>query len=174
VAVRKQRISHPRAIQSSKALSVRYYAYRNFFASFLPFYVDVPIACLSTISLEKLEKLLALDEKESAKLLDGCKKDGFFLLNLRVVPIGLSLLAVVEELLKVNKNLFDEGLEEVDKYTSLLGYIMILLRVYTSSTFHIQTKRTQLTQWSQALVHPCFKTFKGVIIYPKREVLFHH
>ncbi|CZR65015.1 related to gibberellin 20-oxidase [Phialocephala subalpina] len=95
----------------------------NLFASVPPFPVDVPIARLSTISLEKL---LALDEKESAKLFDGCKKDGFFLLDLRGVPIGLSLIAVVEELFKVNKTLFDEGPEELGKYTfpppGILGY----------------------------------------------------
>ncbi len=69
---------------------------------------------MSTLSLETL---LAGDKKESARLFEACKNDGFFLLDLRRASIGASLLTVVEELFKANEALFDEGPEELNKYT---------------------------------------------------------
>ena len=42
-------------------------------------YADLPIASLSTISLEKL---LAKDADESSKLFDACRNHGFFYLDL--------------------------------------------------------------------------------------------
>ncbi|KAE8444939.1 hypothetical protein EG329_014066 [Mollisiaceae sp. DMI_Dod_QoI] len=88
-----------------------------------PFPDNIPVANLSTLSLEKL---LTGDEKESMRFFDACKNDGFFLLDLRHASIGASLLTLAEELFRVNEALFNEGPEELNKYTypppGILGY----------------------------------------------------
>ncbi|KUJ10120.1 oxidoreductase [Mollisia scopiformis] len=93
------------------------------FAAVPPFPEDIPIARLSILSLERL---LAHDVKESAQLFESCKSDGFFLLDLRCNSIGEILIETVEILFEVNKALFEEGPEELKKFThpppGVLGY----------------------------------------------------
>lgn len=69
-----------------------------------PFPSDVPIAKLECISLIDLQNG---NELESEALFHACKKDGFFLLDLRGDQMGERILAEAGKLFDMGKTLFD-------------------------------------------------------------------
>lgn len=99
------------------------------FNSVPPFPEDMPAASLRKI---RLKGLLVSDEAESRELFGACKTDGFFLLDMRGNPEGDSLLKLAEKMFGVTNELFDEGKEELTKFTQpppgVLGSVILFLK----------------------------------------------
>lgn len=78
-----------------------------------PFPSDVPIAKLECISLTDLRNG---NELESEALFDACKKDGFFILDLRGDEMGEKILDEAGKLFDMGKTLFDLPYEAKVEY----------------------------------------------------------
>lgn len=81
--------------------------------SYPSFPSDVPTAALSKLHLQKL---MSVNEEESQKLFESCRKSGFFLLDLQGSPEGNTMLKDVGEMFKLTGSLFDLDTDTKMKY----------------------------------------------------------
>ncbi|CZT46503.1 related to oxidoreductase, 2OG-Fe(II) oxygenase family [Rhynchosporium secalis] len=91
---------------------------------FPPFPSDLPHAPIASISLSKL---LSGDSENKSSVLTACQTHGFFYLDLRDSPPGLSLLSSANALYKLSTSVFSLPLSEKRSYAfrppeSLFGY----------------------------------------------------
>ena len=97
---------------------------KNGLSELPPFPSDVPTAPIARISLSKI---LDNDPSESAAVLEACRNQGFFYLDLRSISQGENLIQESEDLLRLSYEVFGRPYDYKNEHAlikgvSLFGY----------------------------------------------------